>query len=84
MANPSFTVEALWDADAQVWYSRSDIIGLHIEADTLEDFEREVRENAPYLVVANHYKDRDIDRTDLRNLIPAIFFRKVGDGHSAA
>ena len=84
MASTSFTVDAVWDDEAKVWYSQSDIMGLHIEAETLEEFQSEVREHAPYLVVSNHYKDRDVDRENLKDLIPAIFFRTLGDGPSAA
>ena len=31
----SYGVTAVWDADAQVFYSESDIKGLHVEADML-------------------------------------------------
>jgi hypothetical protein len=37
-----FTVAAVWDDEAGVCYSDSDISGLHIEADTLEEFERDL------------------------------------------
>lgn len=83
MTDKNFTVDAVWDAEAKVWYSESNIIGLHIEAETFEEFEKEVREHAAYLVVANHYPD-DVDRTDLKNLIPAIFFRAANQGPSTA
>lgn len=84
MTGKNFTVDAVWDPEAKVWYSESDIIGLHIEAETFEDFQKEVHEHAAYLVVANHYEDSEIDRADLKNLIPAIFLRTVNGGPSAA
>jgi hypothetical protein len=35
----TITVRAAWDADAEVWYvEHSNLPGLHIEADTLQDF----------------------------------------------
>ena len=34
-----FFVEALWDDEAQVYFSKSDIPGLNIEATTLGKFE---------------------------------------------
>jgi hypothetical protein len=42
-----------WDAEAGVWYSESDIPGLVIEADDLEEFERVMNEIAPELLVEN-------------------------------
>ena len=34
-----FFIKAIWDDEAQVFYSESDIKGLHIEAETLAEFE---------------------------------------------
>lgn len=74
MRQRNFEVTAVWDDEAEVWYSESNITGLHIEADTLEDFEREVREHAASLVVENHYRDEKIDLTNLADFIPTIFW----------
>ena len=49
----TFFVVAKWDADANVFYSDSDIDGLHIEASTLEEFESLVSELAPDLIFEN-------------------------------
>ena len=49
----SFRVEAVWDEEAGVFISESDIIGLHIEAETLNEFARLVNEFAPDLIRAN-------------------------------
>ena len=35
----TFTVKALWDGEAQVFYAQSDIEGLHIETVSLDEFE---------------------------------------------
>lgn len=49
----SFFVKAVWDAEAGVFYSDSNIVGLHIEAETIEEF-REITANlAPELILAN-------------------------------
>ena len=53
-----FTVRAVWDEEAGVYYSDSDISGLHIEAENLEDFERDLFDAAAELIVANHMTRR--------------------------
>ena len=50
----SFSVKAVWDSEAGVYVSKSDIIGLHIEAATVEEFEAIMRDVATDLVIANY------------------------------
>lgn len=50
----TFTVKAVWDDEAQVFYAQSDIEGLHIEAASLDEFEAIIIEEAPELIMANH------------------------------
>ena len=47
----SYFVKACWDKDSQVFWSGSDINGLHIETATLEEFEYVVREQASRVAV---------------------------------
>ena len=54
MVKRTFFVKALWDADAKVFYSESDTEDLHIEADTVEQFEDVMFDTAIDLIVANH------------------------------
>lgn len=54
MTNRCFSVRAVWDDDAKVFYAQSDILGLHVEAATLDEFEEIVMDTAPDLIVANH------------------------------
>lgn len=49
----SFYVKALWDAEAKVWYSETDIPGLALQAETLEEFEDLIRHFAPDLLASN-------------------------------
>jgi hypothetical protein len=49
-----FFVKAVWDPEAKVFYSQSDIVGLHIEADTIDEFEDIIFDTAIDLIVANH------------------------------
>ena len=50
----TFNVKAVWDDEAQVFYSQSDIEGLHVEAASLDEFESIIIEEAPELITANH------------------------------
>lgn len=49
MAERTFNVTARWDDEAGVFYSDSDIVGLHIEARTIEEFEAVMMDVAPSL-----------------------------------
>jgi hypothetical protein len=51
---PSYYVKAIWDPEASVWISETDIPGLVIEADTLGEFESLMVELAPQMLKANH------------------------------
>ena len=50
----TFSVKAVWDEEAHVFYAQSDIEGLHIEASSLEEFEEVIIDTAPELIMANH------------------------------
>jgi hypothetical protein len=83
MAKRSFTVKAVWDAENAVWVSESDIIGLHVEAASLAEFQDLVAEFAADLIVSNHFSAEDIAGTDLRDLIPAVVIQQGGTSHAA-
>ena len=51
-----YEVKAVWDAEAEVFYSESDIEGLHIEAATLDEFEAIMLDVAPELIMVNHFE----------------------------
>lgn len=53
MKKRSYYVKALWDDEAKVWVSESNIPGLVIEADTIADFEKLMNELAPDMLSAN-------------------------------
>ena len=76
MARRVFTVFARWDDDARLYYSESDIVGLHIEAKSLDEFETLLFEFGPELIVANHIPadQRAILRD--QDLVPAIVWRR--------
>jgi len=49
----SFYVKAIWDPEAAVWCSESNILGLVIETATLTEFESLARLLAPELLAEN-------------------------------
>ncbi len=84
MKSLTFNVKAVWDAEAGVFYSESDIIGLHIEAENLEEFEAAAAELGPKLIMENHITKRDIAQRSLSELIPWIKFRLPQNGGAVA
>jgi hypothetical protein len=49
----TYHVKALWDAEAGVYYSETDIPGLNIEAETLREFIEIAEDLAPQMLEAN-------------------------------
>ena len=83
MAGPAFTVEARWDAEAGVYVSSSDIIGLHIEASSLDEFEALVFEHGPELILANHLGGEPLADRAVLDILPTIIFKRPLDVHAA-
>ncbi|MFP5076013.1 DUF1902 domain-containing protein [Rhizobium sp. YIM 134829] len=54
MQKRTFFVRAVWDDEAQLFYTESDIVGLHVEAADLPSLEAVVTEVAGELIVVNH------------------------------
>ncbi len=52
-SSASFTVTAIWDPEAGVYYSQSNIPGLHVEAATFDEFVALVRDLAPEMIADN-------------------------------
>ncbi|MDE0222713.1 MAG: DUF1902 domain-containing protein [Spirochaetaceae bacterium] len=51
---PTFWVKAKWDQENQIFWSESNIIGLHIEAARLDEFQEFMIALVPDLIAANH------------------------------
>ena len=79
----SYVVTAVWDTEAQVFCSESDIKGLHVEADTLEAFENLVVDLAPDLIIENHLSPAELETTPHRDMIPSIVIRSPDAVESA-
>ncbi len=75
----TFSIKACWDDKAKVYYSESDIKGLHIEAATLDEFECIMKDLAVDLVIANHIEAPDFANKPMRELIPAILWQRPDD-----
>ena len=71
-----FTVKAIWDDEAQVFYAQSDIEGLHIEAASLDEFEEIMLDTAPELILVNHRSASEIFEYPLKDLIPSILWQR--------
>ncbi len=80
----TFFVTACWDEDAEVFWSESDINGLHIEAATFEEFQSLVEELAPDLIFENHLRHEELGATRLKDLIPSVVLRAPELGTSSA
>lgn len=76
MSQQTFRIRAVWDKEAGVYVSDSDIIGLHVEAADLRTFEELVLEYAPDLVLTNHLSVADFVTRPLRDLLPTIVFER--------
>ena len=84
MTKRTFRVKALWDEDARVYYAESDIVGLHIEAATIDEFEDLMMDLAPELIVANHLSATDLAHKPCKDLIPAILWQRPEKTPAAA
>ena len=80
MKQKVFTVKAVWDGEAGVFYSESDITGFHIEARTMEEFGQLVLENAADLIFENHVTPEEMLRHPLRELIPTVVWDRCAEG----
>lgn len=72
----SFYIQALWDDVAAVFYSESDIIGLHIEAKTIEEFEEIIHDVAIELILENHIAPAEFATNSFKELVPTILWQR--------
>lgn len=75
----TFHITAVWDDEAGLFYSDSNIIGLHIEAETIEESRAIATDLAPELILANHVTSDDLLNKPLKDLIPMIWGDTSGD-----
>lgn len=83
MVKRTFRVTAIWDDEAGVYVADSDIIGLHIETPSIDEFEEIMMDIAPELIVANHMTAEDIAGKPYKDLVPAIFWQRPPEKRAA-
>jgi hypothetical protein len=71
-----FHVRACWDSEARRFYSESDIVGLHIETATIEEFEAVMKDVAVDLIFANHFSAHDMANKPIKEWVPAIVWQR--------
>jgi len=76
MTQRVFHVTAIWDDEAKVYYCDSDIIGLHVEARTIDEFEAVMLDVAPGLIVDNHMSAEERAARSKEDLIPTILWQR--------
>ena len=72
----NFYIKAIWDEEAKIFCSESDINGLHMEAATAEEFEAVMFDLAVDMITTNHMTSYEMASLPLRDLIPAIPWQK--------
>ena len=75
----AFYLTAVWDEDAGRFYSDSNIVGLRIEAETIEEFQAIALDLGPEMILANHVTHDDLLTKPLKDLIPVIWGSTSGD-----
>jgi len=84
MAKRPFFVRAVWEEGAGAFVSESDIVGLHMEAAMLDEFEDIQKEVGPELIVANHLTAAELADKPYEDLIPTILWQRPGEEPVAA
>ena len=80
----TFYVKALWDEDAKVWYSETDIEGLFIETKTLDEFQDIMPELAREMIFANHTPHLDEATVAPQDLFATVTWIPPSPAASAA
>jgi Domain of unknown function (DUF1902) len=80
----TFYVKAIWDDEAKVWISDTDIKGLFINAKDLDEFEEVVNEFAGELVLENHWRSEDVPSDVIGSTIPIILWQRPDNKLQAA
>ena len=80
----TFYVKALWDDEAKVWYSETDIEGLFINSKDLDEFEIVINEFAGDLVLENHWKHENVSFDLITTTVPIILWQRPIESRQAA
>jgi Domain of unknown function (DUF1902) len=80
----TFYVRAVWDAEVNKYYTESDILGLAIETNTLDEFEEVMNDVAIDLIMSNHMSADDLVSNSIRDLVPTIIWQRPQEKAKAA
>jgi hypothetical protein len=80
----TFFVKALWDDEAKIWYSETDIEGLFINAKDLEEFEEVINGFAGDLVLENHWRRDQVSDELMKTTVPIILWQRPTPARHAA
>lgn len=80
----TFFVKAIWDEEAHVYYSETDIFGLNIETKTLNEFEEVMNALALEMIMDNHLDIHDLVSKPLRDWVPTIIWQRPIESAAAA
>jgi Domain of unknown function (DUF1902) len=80
----TFYVKAVWDDEAKVWYSETDIEGLFINAKDLDEFEEVVNEFAGDLILENHWRRDSVPDDLMKSTVPIILWQRPNASRQAA
>lgn len=80
----TFFVRAIWDDEAKVYYSETDIFGLNIETKTLDEFEEIMNALALEMIMDNHLAIHDLMSLPIRDWVPTIIWQRPLENAVAA
>lgn len=72
----TFWVEAIWDEQAQVFVSKSNIRGLVIETETIAEFKEVMEDVVGELIFANHMQGQELMKKRIVDLVPTVIFER--------
>ena len=64
MADTEYLIHAIWDEEAGVFYAESNVPGLHIEAETIQQFIEVIQDVVPQLLESNNARAKPRVRLD--------------------
>ena len=77
--NTKFYVKALWDDEIKVFYSESNIVGLHIEANSITQFEEVLYDIVAELIISNHLSTEELVEKSFKDIFSPIIYERPTD-----
>lgn len=77
--NTKFYIKALWDNETKVFYSESNIAGLHIETESIKQFEEVLYDIVAELIISNHLSTEELIEKSFKEIFSPIIFERPAD-----